>query len=103
MRLGLETKEAIRKFFGDKQRLSFVERCGSLADGLYLEEDTYVEEYGSVERLIGEIEDTVEGLEGKEVYVKVSEKSVEVRAYEPGTRSGYAFLWNIEENQNKRR
>jgi len=99
MRLSLETKEAIKNFFGNKRRLSFVERCGSLVDGSYLEEDISVEEYPSVERFIREVEETVEGFEGREIYVKVSDRGVEVRGYNPGTRDGYAFSWNIERNQ----
>jgi len=101
VKLSLETKKAIKRFFGDRRKLSFVESYGSLADGLYLEEDTYVEEYASVERLIREIEETVEGLEGREVYVKVDDKGVEVRAYNPGTRDGYAFSWSVEEGKGK--
>jgi len=97
MGLSLETKEAIKRLFGDKRRLSFVERCGSLADGLYVEEDAYVEEYASLERLIREVEETVEGLEGREVYIKVDKKGIEVRGYNPGTRDGCAFSWSIEE------
>ncbi len=99
MGLSLETKQAIKKFFGNKGKLSFVERCGSLVNGLYLEEDSYIEGYASVERLIREVEETVEALEGKEVFVKVSDRGIEVRAYDPGSRDGTAFSWNIEESQ----
>jgi hypothetical protein len=99
MGLSLEAKEAIKKFFGGKEKLSFVERCGSLVGGRYLEEDSHVEEYVSVERLIREIEETVEGFEGREVHVKIGERGVEVRGYDPGTRDGYAFSWNLEEGR----
>jgi hypothetical protein len=99
MGLSLEVKESIKKLFGGKRKLSFVERYGSLVDDRYLEGESYVEEYVSVERLIKEIEETVEGFEGREVRVKIGEKGVEVRGYNPGTRDGHVFLWNIEERR----